>query len=153
MTVRLSPWYPTSELVSELVSTSFVQLLCFSSCVFSTICSSARSTILDATHLYLAQEKVLVISLPSFHFSPFFSLFSLFFFFFFPLFFPFFPPSFFSFFFLLLFSPSFFSFFFLLLDPIPTPEERLIWSQSSFVFSFVWVLALFRRIVRVSDHA
>ena len=29
------------------------------------------------------------------------------------------------------------SFVFMCLDPIPSPEERLIWSQSSFVFSFV----------------
>ena len=37
-------------------------------------------------------------------------------------------------------------------DPIPSLEERFIWSQSYFAFSLFWVLAPIRRIVRVSDH-
>ena len=37
-------------------------------------------------------------------------------------------------------------------DPIPSPEELFICSQSYFCFQLVWVLAPIRRIVQVSDH-
>ena len=124
-TVRQSPWYPSSELVSELVSTSFVQLSCFSSRVFSTTRSSERSTTIDVTHLHLAQEKVLFITLPSFQFFillfDFFFLHFVFFSYYFLLFtsllvfFDFFALSFFAtfFVFLILFFFVFFSLFLL----------------------------------------
>ena len=70
-----------------------------------------------------------------FFFSSFFLFFLLFFFLVFPFLFPF-SSLFFPFFPFFFLSFSFF-FFFSFFDPIPSPEERLIWSQSSFVFGFV----------------